>query len=133
MWFPTGDRQPNTMTTFGVCRSIKRVVERGVLAKHDHALDVDPDTCEVLACPQGCPFDEVGLAIRPGIRDRACLNIVDALPRLEDILLDRGYTTAKGSQLTGTRRSPRPTPNSPAHPSRVLELPGMTKTPARVL
>ena len=84
--------EPHTMTTSGVCRSlkklkpkqrsalgipkhmqvrykrmhsgwraIKRVVEHGVLVEHDHELDVDPDTGEVLVCPQDCPFEEVGL------------------------------------------------------------------------
>jgi hypothetical protein len=84
--------EPHTMTTSGVCRSlkklkpkqraalgipkrmqvrykrmhsgwraIKRVVEHGVLVEHDHDLDVDPDTGEVLPCPEGCPFEQVGL------------------------------------------------------------------------
>ena len=225
--------EPHTMTTSGVCRSlkklkpkqrsalgipkhmqvrykrmhsgwraIKRVVEHGILVEHDHELEVDPDTGEVLPCPEGCPFEQVGvdelttlliqaslppeferppavaidgtdieshtrphkkridaegrafwsadrdarwghrtatdrrptehflgyeahlatyaprvgsepipqvaagLAVRPGIRDRAraCLNIVDALPAFDDLLIDRGYTTAKGSQLAGPLR-----------------------------
>lgn len=38
-------------------RAILRVVKLEVLIEHDHALDVDPDTGEVLACP----FEPVGL------------------------------------------------------------------------
>ncbi|CCI51553.1 hypothetical protein BN13_1080026 [Nostocoides jenkinsii Ben 74] len=40
---------------------------------------------------------------RPGIGDRtaACLDIVDALPAFTEILLDRGYSLAKGSRLVG--------------------------------
>ncbi|HNV10733.1 MAG TPA: hypothetical protein PKN27_05320, partial [Propionibacteriaceae bacterium] len=245
--------EPHTMTTSGVCRSlkklkpkqrsalgipkhmqvrykrmhsgwraIKRVVEHGVLVEHDHELDVDPDTGEVLDCPQDCPFEEVGLdelttlliqaslppeferppavaidgtdieshtrphkkridtegrafwsadpdarwghrtatdrrptehflgyeahlatyaprvgsepipqvaaglAIRPGIRDRAraCLNIVDALPRFEDILLDRGYTTAKGSQLAGPLRDREITVTMDLHKTQRVVRPG---------
>ena len=42
-----------------------------------------------------------GLALRPGIRDRAgaALAILDALPRTNEGLLDRGYTTARGDKL----------------------------------
>jgi hypothetical protein len=51
----------------------------------------------------GSPVPQVaaGLALRPGVRDRtaACLNIVDALPTFTEILLDRGYTLAKGTRL----------------------------------
>lgn len=42
-------------------RAIKRVVEHGVLVEHDHDLDVDPETGEVLPCPEVCPFEQVGL------------------------------------------------------------------------
>ncbi|HOC14686.1 MAG TPA: hypothetical protein PKJ61_12535, partial [Propionicimonas sp.] len=42
-------------------RAIKRVLEHGVLVEHDHDLAVDPDTGEVLPCPGGCPFEQVGL------------------------------------------------------------------------
>ncbi len=183
-------------------RAICRVVDVGVLVEHDHGLDVDPGTGEVLPCPVGCPFEPVdldqvaslliqaslppeferpsavaidgtdvesfarahepqvdalgrkfysfdrdarwghrtgtsrrptehffgyeahiatyaptvggspvpqvaaGLALRPGIRDRitACLNIADAVPTFTEILLDRGYTTAKGTRLAGPLR-----------------------------
>jgi hypothetical protein len=82
--------EPHTMTTAGVCRSLKsltptqrvqlgipqtteirykrvhsgwrailRVVDRGVLVDHDHDLDVDHDTGEVLACPVDCPCEQV--------------------------------------------------------------------------
>ena len=84
--------EPHTMTTSGVCRSlkklkpkqrsalgipkhmqvrykrmhsgwraIKRAVEHGVLVDHDHDLDADSATGEVLPCPEGCPFEQVGL------------------------------------------------------------------------
>jgi hypothetical protein len=44
-------------------RAIKRVVEHGVLVDHDHDLDVDLDTGEVLACPEGCPFEQISLDV----------------------------------------------------------------------
>lgn len=84
--------EPHTMTTSGVCRSvkklkpsqqgalgipkrvqvrykrmhsgwraIKRAVEHGVLVDHDHDLDADSATGEVLPCPEGCPFEQVSL------------------------------------------------------------------------
>ena len=84
--------EPHTMTTSGVCRSlkklklkqraalgipkrmqirykrmhsgwraIKRVVEHGVLVDHDHDLHADSATGEVLPCPEGCRFQQVGL------------------------------------------------------------------------
>ena len=42
-----------------------------------------------------------GLALRPGIRDRAgaALAVLDALPGTNESLLDRGYTTARGDKL----------------------------------
>ena len=42
-------------------RAIKRAVEHGVLVDHDHDLDADSATGEVLPCPEGCPFEQVGL------------------------------------------------------------------------
>jgi len=203
-------------------RAIKRVVEHGVLVEHDHDLAVDPDTGEVLACPEGCPFEQVsldqlttlliqaslppeferpsavaidgtdieshtrphkkrvdadgrsfwsadrdarwghrtatdrrptehflgyeahlatyaphvgsepipqvvaGLALRPGIRDRAraCLNIVDALPQFDDLLVDRGYTTAKGSQLAGPLRDRHITVTMDLHKTQRVVRPG---------
>lgn len=47
-----------------------------------------------------------GLTLRPGNRDRtrACLGLVDALPEFDELLLDRGYTTAKGNKLAGPLR-----------------------------
>lgn len=47
------------------------------------------------------PQVAAGLALRPGIRNRitACLDIVDAVPTFTEILLDRGYTLAKGTRL----------------------------------
>jgi len=200
----------------------QRVVAHGVLVDHNHNLDVDPDTGEVLACPEGCPFEQVGLdelttlliqaslppafkrppavaidgtdieshtrphkkrvdadgrsfwsadqearwghrtatdrrptehflgyeahlatyaprvgsepipqvvaglALRPGIRDRAraCLNIVDALPPFDDLLVDRGYTTAKGSQLAGPLRDRHITVTMDLHKTQRVVRPG---------
>lgn len=47
-----------------------------------------------------------GVALRPGVRDRASavLDILDCLPDIQECLLDRGYTTAKGDKLAGPLR-----------------------------
>lgn len=245
--------QPHTMTTSGVCRSLKaltppqrsglgiprdlqvkykrvhsgwhaicRIVEVGVLVDHDHELDLEPATGEMLPCPVGCPFEPVdldhiatlliqaslppeferptavaidgtdvesfarahkpqldahgrkvysfdrdarwghrtatnrrptehffgyeahlatyaptvgaspvpqvaaGLALRPGIRDRitACLNIVDTLPPFTEILLDRGYTTAKGNRLAGPLRDRDLTLTMDLHKTQRVVRPG---------
>ncbi|WP_143553782.1 transposase [Serinicoccus sp. CNJ-927] len=203
-------------------RAIVRVVARGVLVDHDHELDVDHDTGEVLACPTDCPYEQVtqdevatlliqaslppefdrppavaidgtdvesfarahkrqvdadgasfysfdrdarwghrtstdrrptehffgyeahiatyaprvgaapvpqlaaGLALRPGIRDRtrACLTIIDHLPRFAEVLLDRGYTMAKASRLARPLRDRNITLTMDLHKSQRVVRPG---------
>jgi hypothetical protein len=67
-----------------------------------------------------------GLALRSGIRDRAraCLNIVDTLPPFDDLLVDRGYTTAKGSQLAGPLRDRHITVTMDLHKTQRVVRPG---------
>ncbi|MCC2321347.1 transposase [Cellulomonas xiejunii] len=53
--------------------------------------------------PQGEPLPQLaaGLAMRPGVRDRAgaALGILDALRHVKEVLLDRGYTTSRAENL----------------------------------
>lgn len=42
-------------------RAIRRVIERGFLMAHDHDLEADESTGEVLPCPEGCPYVPVNL------------------------------------------------------------------------
>ncbi len=63
---------------------------------------------------------------RPGIRDRAraCLDIVDAQPPFDDLLVDRGYTMAKGSQLAGPLRAGHITVTMDLHMTQRVVRPG---------
>ena len=72
------------------------------------------------------PQVAAGLALRPGIRDRitACLNIVDTLPHFTEILLDRGYTTAKGNRLAGPLRDRDLTLTMDLHKTQRVVRPG---------
>lgn len=53
--------------------------------------------------PGGEPLPQLaaGLALRPGVQDRAAaaLGILDALPCVSEVLLDRGYTTSRPVNL----------------------------------
>lgn len=53
--------------------------------------------------PAGEPLPQLaaGLALRPGVRDRAgaALGILDALHNVTEVLLDRGYTTSRAVNL----------------------------------
>ncbi len=42
-------------------QAIRRVLERGFLMAHDHDLEADESTGEVLPCPEGCPYVPVNL------------------------------------------------------------------------